>query len=92
MKSLPINDNLTVLRPLHLSIKSVSLPLIWKGLSVSLCIVQRKKLLREDGDEERLKTLRKKNLELTTSNKDLEDRMRVLKAENDHLVRRCEGA
>ena len=45
-------------------------------------------MLRDDGDEEKLKTLRKKNSELTTSNKDLEDRMRVLKAEHDQLVRR----
>lgn len=57
--------------------------------------MQRKKLAHDEGEkkgggkgeEEKLKILRKKNSELAVSIKDLEDKIRVLKAENDQLVR-----
>ena len=52
---------------------------------VYVCVcVQRKKLQFQE--EDKIKALRKKNSELSASVKELDDRMKLLKTENDQLV------
>ena len=56
--------------------------------------VQRKRLLHDDGEkktgskvsDEKVKIMRKKNAELMALTKELDDRIKTLKSENDQLV------